>query len=152
MCEDTTNDPLYLDGLIGAKSSLTVPLIYHDQVIGSFNVESPDVRAFNESDLKFVEAFSQDIAQALNTLELLVAQRANTAQQSVEAIHSAVALPIDEILNDTVQVIESYIGHNPGVVKRLKSILKNARDIRQVIQKVGEKMAPRRSGAGRGSD
>ena len=142
MCEDTTNDPLYLDGLIGAKSSLTVPLMYHDQVIGSFNVESPEVRAFNESDLKFVEAFAQDIAQALNTLELLVAQRANTAQQSVEAIHSAVALPIDEILNDTVQVIESYIGHNPGVVKRLKSILKNARDIRQVIQKVGEKMAP----------
>ena len=142
MCEDTTNDPLYLDGLIGAKSSLTVPLIYHDQVIGSFNVESPEVRAFNESDLQFVEAFAQDIAQALNTLELLVAQRANTAQQSVEAIHSAVALPIDEILNDTVQVIESYIGHNPGVVKRLKAILKNARDIRQVIQKVGEKMAP----------
>lgn len=142
MCEDTTNDPLYLDGLIGAKSSLTVPLTYHDQVIGSFNVESPDVGAFTESDLQFVEAFAQDIAQALNTLELLVAQRANTAQQSVEAIHSAVALPIDEILNDTVQVIESYIGHNPGVVKRLKGILKNARDIKQVIQKVGEKMAP----------
>ena len=142
LCEDTTNDPLYLDGHIGAKSSLTVPLIYHDRVIGSFNVESPEVGAFNESDLRFVESFARDIAQALNTLELLVAQRTNAAQQSVEAIHSAVALPIDEILNDTVQVMESYIGHNPDVVKRLKKILKNSRDIKQVIQKVGEKMAP----------
>ena len=121
MCEDTTNDPLYLDGLIGAKSSLTVPLIYHDQVIGSFNVESPDVRAFNESDLKFVEAFSQDIAQ-----DNAGCPTGEYCKQSVEA---AVALPIDEILNDTVQVIESYIGHNPADSE-------NARDIRQVIQKV----------------
>jgi CheY-like chemotaxis protein len=142
LCEDTTNDPLYLDGLIGAKSSLTVPLIYHDKVIGSFNVESPEIGAFSESDLQFLESFARDIAVALNTLELLVAQKTNTAQESVEAIHSAVALPIDDILNDAVHVIESYIGHNPDVVNRLRAILKNARDIKQVIQKVGEKMAP----------
>ena len=142
LCEDTANDPLYLDGLIGARSSLTVPLIYHDKVIGSFNVEHPDVNAFSESDLQFVEAFGRDIAQALNTLELLAAEKTNTAHASVEAIHGAVALPIDEILNDTVRVIESYIGHNPDVVKRLRSILKNARDIKQLIQKIGEKMAP----------
>ena len=111
-------------------------------MIGSFNVESTEVGAFTESDLRFVESFARDIAQALNTLELLVAQRTNAAQQSVEAIHAAVALPIDEILNDTVQVMEKYIGHNPEVVKRLKMILKNSRDIKQVIQKVGETMAP----------
>ena len=142
LCEDTTNDPLYLDGHIGAKSSLTVPLIYHDKVIGSFNVESPEVGAFTEDDLQFVESFARDIAQALNTLELLVAQRTTAAQQSVEAIHAAVALPIDQILNDTVQVMESYIGHNPDVVKRLKKIIRNSRDIKQMIQKVGETMAP----------
>lgn len=142
LCEDTTNDPLYLDGLMGAKSSLTVPLKYHDQVIGSFNVESPDVGAFDESDLRFVEAFARDIAASLNTLELLMAQQTTAAQQSVEAIHGAVAIPVDQILNDTVKVIESYIGHDAAVVARLRSILKNARDIKQVIQKVGEKLAP----------
>ena len=86
-------------------ASLTVPLIWHDQVIGSFNVESPEPKAFSESDLQFLEIFSRDIAVALNTLELLQAQVANTAQQSVEAIHSAVALPIDEILNDAVNIM-----------------------------------------------
>ena len=142
LCEDTETDPLYLDGHIGARSSLTVPLIYHEQVIGSFNVESTEVSAFSENDLKFVESFARDIAQALNTLELLVAQRTNAAQQSVELIHSAVALPIDEILNETVKVMDQYIGHNPEVVKSLKSIIRNSRDIKQVIQRVGEKMAP----------
>lgn len=142
LCEDTTEDPLYLQGFAGAKSSLTVPLIFHDQVIGTFNVESPETRAFSENDLQFVEIFARDVAAALNTLELLVAQKANTAQESVEAIYRAVAMPIDEILNDAVNVMERYIGHESQVSDRLHRILRNARDIKQVIQKVGQKFTP----------
>lgn len=142
ICDDTTKDPIYLDGLIGAGSCLVVPLIVHDHVIGTINVESPEIKAFNRSDLQFLEIFSRDIAASLNTLELLAAQGVNAAQQSVEAIHSAVALPIDEILNETVLVLENYIGLNSEVETRLRSILKNARDVKQVIQRVGAKMAP----------
>jgi CheY-like chemotaxis protein/PAS domain-containing protein len=142
LCEDTAEDPLYIQGFKGAKSSLTVPLILHDEVIGTFNVESPEPHAFTESDLQFLEIFSRDVAAALNTLELLVAQHANTAQASVEAIHGAVALPVDEILNDAVNVMERYIGHEPEVNERLQRILQNARDIKQVIQKVGQKLTP----------
>lgn len=142
LCEDTAEDPLYLEGARGAKSSLTVPLVFHDEVIGTFNVESPEPRAFDESDLQFLEIFSRDVAVALNQLELLVAEKASTAAESVEAIHSAVALPVDEILNEAVNVMERYIGHEPDVVERLQRILRNARDIKQVIQKVGQKMTP----------
>ena len=142
LCEDTTEDPLYLEGCRGAKSSLTVPLMLHDDVIGTFNVESPELRAFTESDLQFLEIFTRDLAVALNTLELLVAEKATTAAESVEAIHSAVALPVDDILNDAVNVMERYIGHEPEVVERLQRILRNAREVKQVIQKVGQKMAP----------
>jgi two-component system, sensor histidine kinase SagS len=142
LCEDTTEDPLYLSGSLGAKSSLTVPLVLHDDVIGTFNVESPEPRAFGESDLQFLEIFTRDVAVALNTLELLVAEKASTAAESVEAIHSAVALPVDEILNEAVNVMERYIGHEPEVVERLQRILRNARDIKQVIQSVGQKMTP----------
>ncbi|HTM56032.1 MAG TPA: response regulator [Pirellulales bacterium] len=142
LCEDTTADPLYLEGCKGAKSSLTVPLVLHDEVIGTFNVESPEPRAFTESDLQFLEIFTRDVAVALNTLELLRAEKATTAQESVEAIHSAVALPVDDILNDAVNIMERYIGHEPEVVERLQAILRNARDIKQLIQKVGQKMAP----------
>lgn len=142
LCEDTSEDPLYLPGAAGAKSSLTVPLMLHDEVIGTFNVESRQPRAFTESDLQFLEIFSRDVAVALNTLELLVAEKACAAAASVEAIHSAVALPVDEILNDSVDIMERYIGHEPEVVERLQRIVRNARDIKQVIQRVGEKLAP----------
>src|SRR3569623_481088 len=134
LCEDTTEDPLYLEGAKGAKSSLTVPLVLHDKVIGTFNVESPEPRAFTENDQQLLEIFSRDVAASINTLELLVAEKASTAAESVDAIHSAVALPIDEILNDAVNIMERYIGHEPGVTERLQRVLRNARDIKQVIQ------------------
>ena len=142
LCEDIIEDPLYLQGAAGARSSLTVPLLLHDEVIGTFNVESPEPRAFSESDLQFLEIFTRDLAVAINTLELLAAEKANTAAESVEAIHSAVALPVDIILNDAVNVMEKYIGHEPDVLERLQRILRNARDIKQVIQQVGQQMAP----------
>jgi CheY-like chemotaxis protein len=116
--------------------------MWHDEVIGTFNVESPEARAFSENDLQFLEIFTRDVAAALNTLELLVAEKASTAAASVEAIHSAVALPVDEILNHAVNVMERYIGHDPDVVEQLQRILRNARDIKQMIQKVGQTMAP----------
>jgi CheY-like chemotaxis protein/PAS domain-containing protein len=142
LCEDTSEDPLFIEGFAGSKSSLTVPLILHEQVIGTFNVESPTPRAFTEADLQFLEIFTRDVAIALNTLELLVAQKANATQESVEAIHSAVALPVDDILNDAVHVMERYIGHDPEVVQRVQRILRYARDIKNLIQKVGEQMTP----------
>ena len=141
-CNDTTKDPLYLEGCKGAKSSITVPLMLHDHVIGTFNVESPEPGGFDGTDLQFLEIFSRDVAAALNTLELLVAEKASTAAESIEAIHGAVALPVDDILNDAVSVMERYIGHDADVVERLHRILRNARDIKLVIQRVGEKMAP----------
>src|SRR6185295_6797002 len=118
LCEDTCKDPLYLEGCAGARSSLTVPVMLHDRVTGTLNVESPEPRAFSESDLQFLEIFARDVAMALNTLELLAAEKASTAAASVEAIHSAVALPVDDILNDAVNVMERYIGHQPDVVER----------------------------------
>lgn len=142
LCEDASQDPLYLEAFEGAASSLTVPLILHDQTIGTINVESNKVRAFDAADMQFLEIFARDVAVALNTLELLVAQKNNAAQQSCEAIHSAVALPIDHILNDAVNVIEQYIGQDPALVERLQRILQNARDIRRVIQQIGQRMAP----------
>ena len=142
VCQDVENDPLFIPGVDSSRSSITAPLILHDQVLGTINVESPDANAFTDSDLQFLEIFARDVAFALNTLELLVAQKANTAQQSCDAIHSAVAMPVDEILNDAVNVMEEYIGHSSEVVDRLQRILQNARDIKHTIQQIGQKMTP----------
>lgn len=142
LCTDASQDPLYLEAFDGGASSLTVPLKLHEEVIGTINVESNKVAAFDNDDMQFLEIFSRDVAAALNTLELLVAQQNNAAQQSCEAIHSAVALPVDHILNDAVNVIEKHIGQDPQVVERLQRILQNARNIRRVIQQIGQRLAP----------
>lgn len=142
VCGNAADDPLYLEGAKGARSSLTVPLLLHEGVIGTLNVESPDIDAFSESDLQFLEIFARNVAVALNTLELLAAQRACAAAASVEAIHSAVAMPIDDILNDAVNVMEHAASLPTDVSERLQRILRHARDIKRVIQKVGQNMAP----------
>lgn len=143
LCEDTTNDPLYLPGAPGARSSLTVPLILHEQILGTFNVESTKPGAFTENDLQFLELFSREVAIALNTLELLVAEKMTTASESIELIMREVANPVDEVLNDAAWVLERYIGHDAAVSQRLQRILKHTRDIKQLIHKVGETMAPK---------
>jgi DNA-binding NtrC family response regulator len=38
--------------------------------------------------------------------------------------------------------MEGYIGHAPEVVDRLRRVLKNARDIKQTIQQIGQRMTP----------
>jgi CheY-like chemotaxis protein len=142
LCEDTANDPLYLTGVTGAKSSLTVPLKLHNEVIGTFNVESPQPHAFSDSDLAFLKVFCRDVAMSLNTLQLLVAQQMNAAQESVAQIHSQVALPIDEIVADATIIDEQSANLDVGTRARLKKILDSASAIRNVIQKVGRSLPP----------
>jgi CheY-like chemotaxis protein len=144
LCADTQLDPRYLQGAPGARSSLTVPLIYQDRVIGTLNVESPQPNAFSQEDLQFAEVFSREIADALHTLELLTAEKQTTTTQSIEAVYREVALPVDDILSDATSLLDRYIGHEPEMADRLKKILVNTRLIKQVIQKVGDDLAPGR--------
>lgn len=134
LCEDTAHDPLYLKGVEGAKSSLTVPLKLHNEVIGTFNVESPQPHAFNDSDLQFLKVFCRDVAVSLNTLQLLEAQQVNAAAESCELIHGQVVLPIDEIVADATFIEERAANLDNDTRKRLNQILENARQIKETIR------------------
>jgi CheY-like chemotaxis protein len=143
LCRDTAGDPLYLPGIVGARSSLTVPLRFGDQVVGTLNVESPRPGAFGEADLQFAEVFGHAVAAALHTLDLLSVEKTAATSESIDAVHSEVALPVDEILADATFLLERYVGHAPDMATRLRGILDNARRIKQSILKVGEDLAPR---------
>ena len=69
ICNDTKNDPLYVPGAINAKSSLTVPLVYNNKVIGTCNVESVKPNNFSSQDQLFLELYAKDIAFALHLLD-----------------------------------------------------------------------------------
>jgi GAF domain-containing protein len=53
ICPNVQQDPLYREGLDNAASSLTVPLMLHDKIIGTFNIESSKPDAFNQQDQRF---------------------------------------------------------------------------------------------------
>ena len=137
LCVDTANDPHYLAGAAGARSSMTVPLKFQDEVIGTLNVESPRVNGFGPDDLQFTELFSKEIAAALHTLDLLNAQQVCTAGQSIEAVNKEVALPLDEILAGASVLLARVVGTDPDATDRLRRMLSAARQVKDSIARVG---------------
>lgn len=133
LCRDTKTDPFYLSGAADARSSLTVPLIMHDQVLGTFNVESPGALGFDTKDLEFLEVFGGVVAMALNQLQLLVAEKVTTATESSDRLRREIALPTDDILSSATAILEKYIGHDPDVCEKLQQIVNNTRTIRGQI-------------------
>src|SRR5262249_4314582 len=117
------------------------------QIIGTFNVESPQVNAFDEQDVQFSEIFARDIASTLHTLELLTAEKRETTHHAIEAISHEVALPVDEILTAGATLLERYIGIEGEMAEKLRLILTQARHIKQSIKKVGEDLTPPTSDA-----
>jgi len=148
LCEDTTKDPLYITGAPGARSSLTVPLILHDEVLGTFNVESPRAGQFSQADLQFLELFCREVSIALNTLNLLKVEHATTLAENAYQLLHDVSDPVDEILNAASWIREKFIGHDQPVADRLERILNYTREIRSMIQQSGERMNPRLVEAG----
>ncbi|QDT33279.1 hybrid sensor histidine kinase/response regulator [Thalassoglobus polymorphus] len=147
LCEDTSNDPLYIEGVVGAKSSLTVPLVRRDLVLGTFNVESPNVGAFSTNDLKFVELFCREVATALNYLDLLSVEQMHSVEKNTQKVLCEVAAPVDDILNDTSWIYERFRGEDSELCHRIKHILKRTQDIRDLIRQTGKPTGPNFAGA-----
>jgi GAF domain-containing protein/PAS domain-containing protein len=142
LCNDAANDPLYLEGAAGARSSLTVPIIDHGTVIGTLNVENIQPNAFDERDKLFLEIYARSVASALKMLQLLQAEKESTASASVDAISRELALPIDIIIGDATTILDRYAGHDEDIIHRLRNLLHRAREIRKIVHKVGSKIAP----------
>jgi two-component system, sensor histidine kinase SagS len=140
LCTDTASDPLYITGAPGARSSMTVPIVYQDEVIGTFNVESPRPNAFGSEDLQFAELFSRELGRALHTLNLLSAQLQCTATQSIEAVNREIALPVDDLLSLASGLLAQ--SKDPVWSTQLQNILAKAREVKHAIHKVADDFAP----------
>jgi CheY-like chemotaxis protein len=143
LCRDTQEDELYLTGVAGARSSLTVPLMLHDQVLGTFNVESAKVAAFNEADQQYLELFCREVALALNTLNLLKVEKAATALEGSRRLLAEVAQPIDAVLHDAVWLLSRLKQHDPEAAARLLGMLQQTRLVREKIMEVGQAISAR---------
>ncbi len=145
LCADTKSDPLYICGATDARSSLTVPLMIRDTVLGTFNVESPGALAFDQKDLDFLTLFGRVVASSLNQLQLLAAEKVTVVTENSDRLRCKVAEPTDEILNACTWILERYIGHEPDVCERLHLI---ADRVRRISSSVGSVSTPSQTTTG----
>ena len=136
LCPDCREDPRYVCGIDNVGSSLTVPLLLSDKVIGVFNIESEKTGAFTEDDRQFAEMFSRYVAVALNILDLLAMERSTTTGQLAVNVSSEIAGPLNDILSDAGTLMEDYVGQE-DLCGRLQTIMDNAVGIRESIKQVG---------------
>ncbi|MFS8639319.1 MAG: diguanylate cyclase [Symbiobacteriaceae bacterium] len=69
--DDVTRDPRYVPGIENARSQIAVPVRRGDRLIGVLSVESPQLAAFSERDLRLLTAIADEVAVALERAELL---------------------------------------------------------------------------------
>jgi len=132
ICDDTTKDPLYREGLDDAASSLTVPLRLHDRVIGIFNIESKTPAAFTDNDRRFAEIFGRYIAMAMHILDLLVVERYTTNEQVAENVLSELNNPLGDITSQAAALRSAVTDQN--LRDGLDRILEAAGGIRRRLE------------------
>lgn len=135
ICHDTEKDQRYVLGLQHSKSSMTVPLMLYDEVIGVYNVESESIGTFNEDDRQFAEIFGRYVALALNILDLLVVERFTTSTTITDSVVHEITGPLDDIVCETQTLIEEYIGDDT-MRGRLNRIAAHVESIRDSIKNV----------------
>lgn len=135
ICDDVTQDPLYLPGLDAARASLTVPLILHDQVIGVFNVESEKPAAFTDEDRQFAEIFARYIAIALHILRLLAVERRVASGQIAADVDSEISRPMREVTSALERLIRDQPEDAP-LRAELRTILGGVERMRAALHAV----------------
>ncbi len=138
LCPDTSKDSRYITGIESGKSSLSVPLLLHDTVIGVFNVESDQIAAFSEDDRQFAEIFAGHIAIAIHILNLLDSERHKTTGRLHGDVSEEISGPLNDMLTDVATLIDDYIGHDELRV-RLNEISDNGARVRDALKSMTER-------------
>ncbi|MFQ5494729.1 MAG: response regulator [Phycisphaerae bacterium] len=135
ICPDTRRDTRYITGVENAQSSLSVPIMLQDRVVGVANFESARLAAFTEDDRQAAEIFGRYVALALHLLELLASERQTTTGRLGKNVMSEITAPLNDILTDVENLVEDYIGHD-DLRHRLRVISENAVRIRETINEL----------------
>jgi PAS domain S-box-containing protein len=89
-------DPDYFEGLPGAKSQLTVPLVREGQVIGVLNLESTQPNRFGQEALSFVQHLADHAAIAITNANLFEEERRRVQEMAaINEINRAIMASLD---------------------------------------------------------
>jgi signal transduction histidine kinase/ActR/RegA family two-component response regulator len=67
---DVSKDPRYIPGLPTGKSEVAIPLKIRDRVIGVLDIESNELRGFDEEDLKTLFSFASQMSISIENAQL----------------------------------------------------------------------------------
>jgi CheY-like chemotaxis protein len=129
VASDVRNEPQYKEGMENARASLTVPLLLNDRVIGTLNIESGTVNAFDENDRRFAELFARYIAAALSVLDLLVIERYTTNQQMAQNLEGELGAPLMD-LREQVKALRDSRAGDDTLARQLDDIARNLERVR----------------------
>jgi len=142
LVEEASEDPFYIDGIVDARSSMTVPLKYHGRVIGTFNVESNQSKAFTENDMMFLQFYADYVTTAIHTLDLLSLEQRDAAFRSVSSIYTDVMQPLNDILVESARLFHLNRDKNLAFTEHLHRIQERTRTVREIIRQAGETIQP----------
>ena len=138
ICYDTLSDERFLPGLTGARSSLTVPLLVADKIIGIMDIESQLPGAFDDQDRQFAEIFGRYIAMALHMLQLLVTERTATNQTVSGRFEGEINAPLDDIVHEIDWLKEHQKSADPETSRHIERILSDVTSIKDRVRCVSE--------------
>jgi phosphoserine phosphatase RsbU/P len=81
---DVSRDPRYIKVVDDARSELVIPLLLKDRCIGVFDLESPELDAFNKSDVEILTLLASQAAVAIENARLYETIRANEVRLEKE--------------------------------------------------------------------
>jgi CheY-like chemotaxis protein len=135
ICYDTAKDERYIEGLEQAGSSLAVPLLLSDKVIGVFNAESREIGAFSEDDRQFAEILARYIALSLHILDLLVVERYTTGETVSGVVEGELNEPLDDLTREA-EWLRSLAERDPDAAAHAEQILRDVESIRSRMKSV----------------
>lgn len=138
VCFDTLSDEMFLPGLTGARSSLTVPLMVADKIIGIMDIESQQPGAFDDQDRQFAEIFGRYIAMALHMLQLLVTERTATNQTVSGRFEGEINAPLDDIVHEIDWLKEHQKNADPETARHIDRILNDVASIKDRVKCVSD--------------
>lgn len=130
ICRDTASDELFLPGLGGARSSLTMPLRLQDRILGIINVESQQPEAFDDDDRRLGEILARYVAMAFHMLDLLVVERSTVNQSVTGRIEGEIGGPLEDIIQE-VRALDDESPADPRFrahIARIKADVDTIRD------------------------
>ena len=96
----------------GLLSGMTVPLVWDDQIIGTFNLRSKRANAYGKSDLEFAERAGAQVAGAIANAQLHASlQRQSTERETLATIGRIITstLDINEIYRPFAEELRKLI-------------------------------------------